>query len=177
MKVMKDDSAEYVTYQGGAVKSLGSNRIGGRVVTFSGAADPDREHEFFDGSTDFWLNGTGERRPILYRHGIDNTIKRRRFGEVMLSRAADGIWATGFISGKDEQAIKLLAMAERGELNWSSGSVGHLVAKSPAMGATHIDEWPIAESLLVSTPHGCGTPKHCFPEVLLLRRRTRLRFN
>src|SRR4030095_8080790 len=53
--------------------------------------------------------------------------------------------ATGFIAGKDEHALKLLAMAERGELNWSSGSVGHLVAKSPAMEATHIDEWPIAE--------------------------------
>ncbi|SRR6266545_343386 len=140
---MSDET--YFTFSGGAVKSLGSNKIGGRVVTFSGARDPDRELDFFDGSTDFWLNSGGERRPILYRHGIDGTIKRRRFGEVQLSKAADGIWAQGYIAGKDEHSLKLMQMAEAGQLNWSTGAVGHLVAKSLAMGAMHVDEWPIAE--------------------------------
>lgn len=135
----------YVTYGGDPVKSLGAGRIGGRIVTFSGAKDPDRQKEFFDGSTDFWLNGTGERRPILYRHGLDPTLKRRRFGEIQITKAGDGLWASGYIAGKDDDSLKLMAMAERNELNWSSGSVGHLVAKSPAMGSMHIDEWPIAE--------------------------------
>ena len=141
----------YVTFYGSVVKSLGGNRIGGRVITFTTAQDPDLTQEFFDGSSDFWLNGTGERRPVLYRHGLDPQLKRRRFGEVQLNKAADGIWATGYISGKDEHSLKLLAMAQGGELNWSSGSVGHLVAKSPVGTSVHVDEWPISECSLC--PH------------------------
>lgn len=146
-----DDLEPYVTYFGGECKSLGNNRVGGRVVTFSGHHDPDLVKDFFDGSTDFWLNGAGERRPILYRHGVDGDVKRRRFGEAQLQKAADGIWATGYIAGTDDQSRKLLAMAEAGDLNWSSGSVGHLVAKSPVGASMHVDEWPIAELSLC--PH------------------------
>jgi hypothetical protein len=140
----------FVTYFGGPVqvKALGEGRIGGRIITFSGATDPDRVKEFFDGSTDFWLNGSGERRPILYRHGLDPAIKRRRFGELQLQKAADGIWASGFIAGKDPDSIKMLDMAHAGMLNWSTGSVGHLVVMSPVGMAKHIDEWPIAECSL-----------------------------
>ncbi|HUS09232.1 MAG TPA: hypothetical protein VMZ30_02110, partial [Pyrinomonadaceae bacterium] len=132
----------------GAVKALGENRIGGRVVTFSSASSPDRVKDFFDAVTDFWLSGTGERRPILYQHGIDPGIKKRRFGEVQISRGPDGLWATGFIAGKDEDSLNLLRMAQRGELNWSTGSVGHLVEKTPVGDAMHVDSWPIAECTL-----------------------------
>jgi hypothetical protein len=137
----------YVTRFGGAVKSLGQNKIGGRVVTFSGHADPDLQREFFDGATDFWFNGP-ERRPILYRHGVDSKLKRRRLGELQISKSADGLWGTGYLYANDEDSRKLLAMAEQGQLNWSTGSVGHLVATSPVGKAKHIDEWPIAECSL-----------------------------
>jgi hypothetical protein len=138
----------YVTYGGSVVKALGGNKIGGRVVTFSGPQSPDRVRDFFDATSDFWLSGMGERRPILYRHGLDPAIKLRRFGEVQISRAADGLWATGFIAGKDDDSQKLLEMAERGELNWSTGSVGHLVEKTPVGNSMHVDSWPIAECTL-----------------------------
>lgn len=143
-----DDQAAYVTFYGDTVKSLGENRIGGRIVTYSGPSDPDKVKDFFDGSSDFWLNGTGERRPILYRHGLDPVIKRRRFGEVQISRGSDGLWATGYIAGKDDDSLKLLDMARRGELNWSTGSVGHLVEKTPVGDSMHVDSWPIAECTL-----------------------------
>ncbi len=69
-----------------AVKSLGRDRIAGRVITFSSHADPDLVGEYFDHMTDFWMTGQGDRKPILYRHAIDSKLKRRRFGEALLSR-------------------------------------------------------------------------------------------
>ncbi|MBA2527354.1 MAG: hypothetical protein H0V18_16465 [Pyrinomonadaceae bacterium] len=141
----------YLVHGGGRVKSYEGGRIGGRIVTFSGHRDPDRAFEFFDGSTDFWLSGNGERRPILYRHGADRTIKRRRFGEVLVTKASDGLWASGCISSRDADALKLLELAEGGLLNWSTGSVGHLVSTTPVGAAFHIDEWPVSEVSLC--PH------------------------
>lgn len=138
-------SEQYLVHAGGRVKSFEGGRIGGRIVTFSGHRDPDRANEFFDGSTDFWLSGNGERRPILYRHGADPTIKRRRFGEVLVTKAADGLWASGHIAGRDADSQKLLELAEGGLLNWSTGSVGHLVSTTLVGTAQHLDEWPIAE--------------------------------
>jgi hypothetical protein len=145
-----NDEQTYSIHYGGPVKSFEGGRIGGRVVTFSGHRDPDRTKEFFDAATDFWLNGSGERRPILYRHGLDKTIKRRRFGEVQLQKSVDGIWANGFIAGRDPDSLKLLKLAEAGALNWSTGSVGHLVTTSPVGDSFHVDEWPISECSLCS---------------------------
>jgi len=144
-------SEQYLIHAGGPVKSYEGGRIGGRIVTFSGHRDPDRANEFFDGSTDFWLSGNGERRPVLFRHGADATIRRRRFGEVQVTKAADGLWATGHIAGRDADSRKLLELAAAGELNWSTGSVGHLVETTRVGKAQHIDSWPIAEVSLC--PH------------------------
>jgi hypothetical protein len=130
---------------------MGGNRVSGRVVTFSSPRDPDRVKDFFDAASDFWLSGTGERRPILYRHGADRDVKRRRFGEVQLTKAADGLWATGYIAGRDEHSEKILAMAQKGLLNWSTGSVQHLVEKSRVGSAWHVDSWPISECSLCPT--------------------------
>jgi len=142
---------DYLVAWGGPVKSLGSRRIGGRFVTFSTPQSPDRQKEFFDSSTDFWLSGS-DRRPIIFRHGMDSTLKTRRFGEGMIQKASDGLWLTGSIDARDEHAERLLDMAVKGQLNWSSGSVGHLVEKTPtAWGSSHIDSWPVAEISLA--PH------------------------
>lgn len=145
------DEKIYLTYSGAPVKSMGGGRVSGRIVTFSSAHDPDRSGEFFTAATDFWLSGNGERRPILYRHGLDGSVKRRRFGEVQITRAADGLWCTGTVNGRDEHATKMLDMAEAGLLNWSTGSVGHLVETTPVGRAKHVDSWPLSEVSLC--PH------------------------
>lgn len=155
---------DFLTCFGGAVKSLGRNRVGGRVVTFSGAADPDRVKEYFDERTDFWLNGAGDRKPILYRHGMDRAIKRRRFGSVELTKAIDGIWAEGTIDGSDSHSRRLIELVEQGELKWSTGSTGHLFEKTDMHGAAHIDLWPIVECSLcpedtVAEPRNLATLK------------------
>jgi hypothetical protein len=140
-----------VVYAGGAVKSLGRDRIAGRVITFSSHADPDLVGEYFDHMTDFWMTGQGDRKPILYRHAIDSKLKRRRFGEALLSRAADGVWCEGQITGRDSDSRRLLELAEAGQLNWSTGATGHLVETTPVGKAQHIDSWPVAELSLC--PH------------------------
>lgn len=140
-----NDEQIYLTYAGAPVKALADGRLSGRIITFSSARSPDRAGEFFDAATDFWLSGAGERRPILYRHGVDPDVKRRRFGEVQISKAADGLWCSGFFHTKDSDSLKLLEMAEAGALNWSTGATGHLAAITVVGSAKHIDEWPIAE--------------------------------
>lgn len=149
----------FLTNFGSTVKALSGNRVTGRVVTFSGPRDPDRVNDFFTQETDFWLNGPNERRPVIYHHGLDPTLKRRRFGNVELSLAADGVWAEGSIQADDPDARKLHELAEQGALRWSTGSVAHLVVKSLRGGANHIDEWPIAECSL--TPASLATEPRC----------------
>jgi hypothetical protein len=143
--------SELSVFSGDTVKSLGGGKVGGRVVTFSGFADPDKERDFFDADSDFWLTA-GDRRPILFRHGIDQTLGRRRFGDIALTKASDGVWGEGFIVGNDSDSRRLLELVEADQLRWSTGSVSHLVTKSPRGGANHVDLWPIAEASLA--------PKH-----------------
>ncbi|MEP6820244.1 MAG: hypothetical protein ABJA18_11970 [bacterium] len=143
---------QFLIYHGSPVKSLGGGKVSGRVVTFSGPEDPDRAGDFFDDErTDFWLSESDTTRPILYRHGLDATIKLRRFGSATLSRAADGLWVTGYIPPRDKTSRELLSLAEQGELNWSSGSVSHLVRTTPVGKSRRIDSWPLAEISLC--PH------------------------
>jgi|GEM_PF-3169569 len=141
---MSEDAKTYLTFCGAAVKALPDGRLSGRIVTFSSAHDPDRAGEFFTAATDFWKSN-GERLPILYRHGVDPDIKRRRFGEATISRAADGVWCSGYFHSKDADSEKLLEMARNGELNFSTGATGHLVETTPVGNAKHIDSWPLAE--------------------------------
>lgn len=144
-------SEPYLIHAGGAVKSYEGGRIGGRIVTFSGHRDPDRQDEFFDAATDFWLSGSGDRRPILFRHGADPILGKRRFGEVGIQKASDGLWGSGYIAGRDADSLKLLELAAAGQLNWSTGSVSHLAATTPEGQAQRILEWPISEVSLC--PH------------------------
>jgi hypothetical protein len=138
-----DEQDRLLTFPGGAVKSAGE-RVSGRVITYSGARDPDRAREYFDNLTDFWMSG-GERRPILYRHGADPVLGKRRFGEVQLTRAADGVWCDGFVNGRDHDSVKMLEMAAGSLLNWSTGSAGHLVELEAVGESKHITSWPIIE--------------------------------
>ncbi len=145
---------DFLTCLGGEVKSLGRGRVAGRVVTFSSAADPDRVRDYFDQDSEFWLS-TGDKKPILFRHGQDSSVKQRRFGEVSLTLAADGVWAEGTINGADTQAQKLRDLVEAGGMGWSTGSVSHLVTKSPRGDSFHVDLWPISECSLAPRDYIC----------------------
>ena len=140
---MSDDQT-YLTYSGAPVKALPDGRLSGRIVTFSSSHDPDRVGEFFTSGTDFWLN-EGSRRPVLYRHGCDPDLRLKRFGEVQITKAVDGLWCSGFLTDKDPDSLKLMGMARSGQLNFSSGAVAHLVTMTPVGSAKHIDSWPLAE--------------------------------
>jgi hypothetical protein len=132
---------------GGAVKSLGGNRIGGHLVLFGGPKAKDLEGQYFDAETDFW--GLDGKRPAIYHHGFSKAVGRRRLGDVVLKADEAGIWAEGELEARDDYERKILAMAKAGKLGWSSGSAPHLVEVDEG-GA--IKSWPIVEASLTPTP-------------------------
>lgn len=138
-------------YDGGAVKALGGGRVGGYLVLFSGPKDPDLEGDYFTKSTDFFID-SGDKRPILYRHGVHPFIKSRQLGKATLTIDDLGVFAEGELELRDKYEKFLYSMAEKGKLGWSSGSMNHLVEKSANGKSFEVISWPIGEASLTPAP-------------------------
>jgi phage head maturation protease len=136
---------------GNTVKHLGEGRVGGYLVVFSTELDPDLVGDFFTKETDYDLY-EGKSVPMLFDHGLDPTLKRRRLGRATLKQDDVGVWAEGILSQRDEYEKKILELVEAGKLGWSSGSAPHLVEREPVKDAFHITAWPIVEASQTHTP-------------------------
>ena len=136
---------------GDAVKALGGGRVGGHVVLFSTAADPDLTGDFFTKSTDFFLE-EDSKAVILYDHGLDPTLKARKLGRGTLRVDDVGVWIEGQLNLRDEYEKAIYEMAEAGKLGWSSGSAPHLVERQPVKKSVEIKSWPIVEASLTPMP-------------------------
>ena len=130
----------YISWMGEAVKALGDGRVGGYLVRFSSAADPDLTGDYFDALTDF---GEATRSPVYYQHGLDPVLKTRRIGKAELRVDDFGVWAEAQLEMRDEYERFIYGMAQKGKMGWSSGTAPHLVETEPAMGAMHIKHWPL----------------------------------
>jgi hypothetical protein len=148
---VKSEGSDTLTFQGGAVKALGAGKIGGYLVLFSGADDPDLQGDYFTKATDLYLD-TGETRPILYRHGAHPVIKSRKLGKATLTIDDVGVFVEGELELRDKYEEAIYGLAERGKLGWSSGSMSHLVNKSPNGKSFEITSWPIGEASLTPAP-------------------------
>lgn len=144
-------SGDTLTFQGGAVKALGGGKIGGYLVLFSGADDPDLQGDYFTKSTDLYID-SGETRPILYRHGAHPVIKSRKLGKATLTIDEVGVFVEGELELRDKYEKAIYGLAERGKLGWSSGSMSHLVSKNPNGKSFEITSWPIGEASLTPAP-------------------------
>lgn len=144
-------AGDTLTYQGGAVKALGAGKIGGYLVLFSGADDPDLQGDYFTKSTDLYLD-SGETRPILYRHGAHPVIKSRKLGKATLTIDEVGVFVEGELELRDKYEKAIYGLAERGKLGWSSGSMSHLVSKNANGKSFEITSWPIGEASLTPAP-------------------------
>lgn len=142
---------ETLMYDGGAVKALGGGKVGGYLVLFSTEKDPDLEGDYFTKSTDFFID-SGDKRPILYRHGVHPLIKSRQLGKATLTIDELGVFAEGELNLRDKYEKFLYAMAEKGKLGWSSGSMNHLVEKSANGKSFEVISWPIGEASLTPCP-------------------------
>ena len=140
---------------GGAVKSMGSGgKVCGYLIVFGDETMPDlsaaRDYFTLKG-TDFDLE-SGSRPPILYHHGMDPVLKRRKIGRAELEVDNVGVWIEAQLALRDSFEQAIFELAQKGKLSWSSGSVGHLVERKKVKDAHEVTCWPIAEASLTPTP-------------------------
>jgi HK97 family phage major capsid protein len=132
-----------------AVKSLGTDRIGGYLVVWGDSDHPDLHGEYFTPQTELGLDWY-PRRPVLYQHGLDGALKAALVGGIDTLRAdAVGLWAEAQLDLRQRYVQAVRALVERGVLAWSSGSLPHLVEVAPD---GRIKRWPIVEGSLTPTP-------------------------
>ena len=144
------DPAKAVIFFGSEVKALGDGRVGGYLVRYSGANDPDLTGDYFTPETDFGPHTTA---PVLYHHGLDATLKGRALGEAAMKRDAVGVWVEAQLELRDEYEKAIYDMAKAGKLGWSSGTASHLVERQVEGKAARITRWPLGlDASLTPTP-------------------------
>jgi hypothetical protein len=167
-------------HTGDAIKALDEYRVGGYLVRFTDESKRDLHDEFFDKSTDFWIERgypiKGSR--TLLEHGLDDFAKVMPIGLIDLMQEDDiGIYvearlndraeyermlkemryrkmidlSDSEISSKAELAVKAIrAIVETGKTQWSSGALPQSVVVDETNG--HIKSWAIIEGSLTFTP-------------------------
>lgn len=148
---MENVQTDPVLWFGGEVKALDdTGRIGGYLVRFSTAKDPDLAGDFFTAKTDF---GPQKSTPILYHHGLDKALKTRILGDAAIKTDDVGVWLEGQLSLRDEYEQAVFNMAKQGKLGWSSGTAGHLVEREAVGKSWWIKSWPLGlDASLTPTP-------------------------
>jgi hypothetical protein len=141
-------SSDLWVADGGGFKDLSDTGLfGGWLVRHDGNT-VDLDRDFFHAGTDHWLdNGKGHTH-VLYGHGWDPALGRRRLGTGRLATRSDGgeagVWLETQLTARDEYEEMVLELARRGKLGLSSGTAGHLIErKHVGDGVFRIDEWPL----------------------------------
>ena len=137
-------------FVGEAVKSLDDNgKVGGYLVRFSTQTDPDLTGDFFTKDTDF---GESNRLPVIYHHGFDKTLGKRKIGAAEIRRDEIGLWAEAQLQLRDEYEKAVFELAKAGKLGWSSGAASHLVDREGVGKSAWVKQWYLAEASLTPTP-------------------------
>lgn len=151
-KSLKDDDGSVLVSLGGEVKSIGKNKIGGYVVIYTKADDPDLTNDFFAADTDYDMED-GDRRSGYYKHGFDPILGNSKIGSGVLTKDDTGIWLEAQLNERDEYVEMIMGMVEDGQLGYSTGSVSHLVRRQAVTKAvSKLTNWPIGEWSLVPNP-------------------------
>jgi len=74
---------------GSEVKALGDGRVGGYLVQFGDEDTTDLTGDYFTKETDF---GELTQAPILYQHGLDKKMGKRKLGKGDLKEDELGVW-------------------------------------------------------------------------------------
>jgi HK97 family phage major capsid protein len=144
------DAEKSVVVFGGEVKAIGDGKLGGYLVRFTTARDPDLTGDFFTAGTDY---GSHKTTPVLYQHGLDVKMGGRILGEGTLTLDEVGVWLEAQLNLRDEYEKAIYDMAKAGKLGWSSGTASHLVEREPHGKAWHITRWPLGlDASLTPTP-------------------------
>ena len=131
------------------LKAIAPGRVGGYLIVWGDAGSRDLEGEYFTPETDFALDWYA-RRPVLYHHGLDGTLKAALVGEIDALRADEiGMWAEAQLNLRERYVQVVHKLVELGVLAWSSGSLPHLVERDRD---GRITRWPLIEGSLTPTP-------------------------
>lgn len=133
---------ELLVIGGQAVKDLGEGRVGGYLVLFSDAQNPDLAGDYFTKSTDFDLERSTV-SSVYYAHGLDKTLGRNKLAEGSMKVDDVGVWIETQLDLRNAYQSAIYAMAKSKKLGWSSGSASHLVERKPVKGAQEITKWPL----------------------------------
>jgi len=110
----------------------------------------DLDGEFFSANTDIkadWF----DRRPVIFHHAQDETLKDETLGtEDDLEQAKDGWWATLWLDRANQYWERINKLLAAGKMYGSSGALGHLVRKDHKSGEILV--WPHIEQTLTPTP-------------------------
>jgi hypothetical protein len=134
---------DLLVYQGGAIKALGDGRVGGHLVLFSTANDPDLEGEFFTKETDFDLLDDEGITSVYFQHGLDPVLKNTRLGRGTLALDDVGVWIDAQLELRDDYERAVYSLVEQEKMGWSSGTAPSLIAREPAGKSTWIKNWPL----------------------------------
>lgn len=147
---------------GGAVKALGIEKIDGveygmlegPAVLFTESDDTDIAKEFFTKSTDYFFETDDFKavRPVIYDHGLDDTLKAQKLSRATLEIRADDVWFKTQLDLSDKYNRFIYKLAEMGELGTSTGSAPHLIQREVVGKSTWIKAWPIVELSLTTKP-------------------------
>lgn len=149
-----EKAADFLVFDGSQIKTLSdAGLVGGYLIRFSSARDPDLEHDYFTQSTDFDID-VGDTRSVYYEHGQDRTLGVRKLTRFTLKRVDDvGLWIEAQLQIRDEYEEFIRDQVEKGKMGWSSGAVAHLVRLEPSNYNTrHITYWPVAEATITPRP-------------------------
>jgi HK97 family phage major capsid protein len=123
--------------------------IGGYLVVFGDTDNKDLQGEYFTSKTELGLDWY-PRRPVLYHHGLDSTLGPEMIGQIEnLKMDEFGVWAEAQLDLRSRWVQKVMELVNRGVLNWSSGSLPHLVEVEQD---GHIRRWPIIEGSTTPSP-------------------------
>ena len=123
--------------------------IGGYAVRFTGPDEPDLESNWFTPQTKMLLEYYRE-VPLLYQHGMDETLGRKVIGTARWVDVTDaGVWYEAQLNLRDEYERAILELVRQGALGYSTGSIAHLVDVAPD---GELKAWPVVEVSLTPTP-------------------------
>jgi hypothetical protein len=147
-----------------AIKAIEDNRFGGYTAVWGDPATLDLQGDYFKRETDFALEAYTH-RPLIHHHGQTESLGRTIIGTIDKWHKDDtGLWCEGSFKRLtddvdlfDEEERELRAQyiekikekIAAGELNFSSGALGHLVERDEK---GWLKKWWWAESSTTGSP-------------------------
>ena len=141
-----EEGKSLVVTTGTALKALGDGKVGGYLVVFGDEAHTDLSNkaDYFTPATDFDLEDGAGKATVLYHHGMDATLKRRKLGRANLRTDKVGVWMESQLALRDDYERAVYSLVKAGKMGLSSGTAPHLVEREPQANGSHkITHWPL----------------------------------